>query len=45
MRVTFAEIDRSDLAILEMSEKGVGLGIEAGYVIAIVNTQPTPVVG
>jgi nucleoside 2-deoxyribosyltransferase len=31
MDVSFREIDRSDLVVLEMSEKGVGLGIEAGY--------------
>ena len=31
---TFEEIDKSDLVILEMSEKGVGLGIEAGYAVA-----------
>jgi len=34
MRRTFEEIDKSDLVILEMSEKGVGLGIEAGYAVA-----------
>ena len=34
MRITFEEIDKSDFVILEMSEKGVGLGIEAGYAIA-----------
>ena len=31
MRQTFGEIDRSDLVVVELSEKGVGLGIEAGY--------------
>ena len=31
---TFTEIDRSDLIVMEMSEKGVGLGIEAGYAYA-----------
>ena len=34
MRITFEEIDKSDFVILEMSEKGVGLGIEAGYAVA-----------
>ncbi len=34
MERTFAEIDQSDIVILEMSEKGVGLGIEAGYAVA-----------
>ena len=33
MRIAFAEIDKSDFVILEMSEKGVGLGIEAGYAV------------
>ena len=33
MRITFEEIDKSDFVILEMSEKGVGLGIEAGYAV------------
>lgn len=31
MQRTFAVIDQSDLVVMEMSEKGVGLGIEAGY--------------
>lgn len=31
MRQTFQIIDQSDIVVLEMSEKGVGLGIEAGY--------------
>ena len=31
MRRTLQEIDRSDLVVVELSEKGVGLGIEAGY--------------
>ena len=35
MRITFEEIDKSDFVILEMSEKGVGLGIEAGYAVAM----------
>jgi len=34
MQRTFREIDESDLVILEMSDKGVGLGIEAGYAVA-----------
>jgi 2'-deoxynucleoside 5'-phosphate N-hydrolase len=34
MRRTFAVIDESDLVVMEMSEKGVGLGIEAGYAYA-----------
>lgn len=34
MDVSFREIDRSDGVVLEMSEKGVGLGIEAGYAYA-----------
>ena len=35
MRITFDEIDKSDFVILDMSEKGVGLGIEAGYAAAM----------
>lgn len=31
MRQTFAEIVASDLVVVELTEKGVGLGIEAGY--------------
>jgi nucleoside 2-deoxyribosyltransferase len=31
MQKTFAEIDSSDIVVVELSEKGVGLGIEAGY--------------
>jgi nucleoside 2-deoxyribosyltransferase len=34
MRRTFTIIDQSDLIVMEMSEKGVGLGIEAGYAYA-----------
>jgi len=34
MKITFEIIDGSDFVILEMSEKGVGLGIEAGYCVA-----------
>ncbi len=31
MQLTFNEIKNSDLVLIEFSEKGVGLGIEAGY--------------
>lgn len=31
MDLTFKEIDSCDILIIEFSEKGVGLGIEAGY--------------
>jgi len=31
MRRTFAAIDASDLVIVDLTEKGVGVGIEAGY--------------
>lgn len=31
MRRTFAEIESSDIVVVELSEKGVGVGIEAGY--------------
>ncbi len=34
MRQTFAIMDQSDLIVMEMSVKGVGLGIEAGYAFA-----------
>jgi nucleoside 2-deoxyribosyltransferase len=34
MEKTFKEIDSCDLMIIEFSEKGVGLGIEAGYAFA-----------
>lgn len=34
MKATFKEIDSSDLVLVEVSEKGVGLGIEAGYAYA-----------
>ena len=40
MRETFAAIEQSDLVVVELSEKGVGLGIEAGYAFA----QGIPVV-
>ena len=31
MRRTFAEIDNSHLVVVDLTEKGVGVGIEAGY--------------
>ncbi|MGE3975136.1 MAG: nucleoside 2-deoxyribosyltransferase [Bdellovibrionales bacterium] len=31
MRKTFEMIDNSDAVLIELTEKGVGLGIEAGY--------------
>ncbi|MDP6293441.1 MAG: nucleoside 2-deoxyribosyltransferase [Candidatus Woesearchaeota archaeon] len=31
MKLAFSIIDRSDMVMVEFSEKGVGLGIEAGY--------------
>jgi 2'-deoxynucleoside 5'-phosphate N-hydrolase len=34
MQRTFHEIELADIVVLEMSEKGVGLGIEAGYAYA-----------
>ena len=34
MKETFRRIDSSDLVVIEFSEKGVGLGIEAGYAFA-----------
>lgn len=34
MTKTFEEIDSSDMLVIEFSEKGVGLGIEAGYAFA-----------
>ncbi len=34
MKLTFELIDKSDVLIIEFSEKGVGLGIEAGYAYA-----------
>jgi len=34
MKLTFKLIDESELLIVEFSEKGVGLGIEAGYAYA-----------
>jgi hypothetical protein len=35
MAKTFEEIDASDVVVIEFSEKGVGLGIEAGYAAGI----------
>ncbi len=40
MRLSFQLIDRANLVLVELSEKGVGLGIEAGYAHA----QGIPVV-
>lgn len=34
MKATFDKIDECDLVIIDLSEKGVGLGIEAGYAYA-----------
>lgn len=34
MQRSFAEIDTSDLVVIELTEKGVGVGIEAGYACA-----------
>lgn len=34
MKLTFEKIDRCDLVIIDLTEKGVGLGIEAGYAYA-----------
>ncbi|HBW35626.1 nucleoside 2-deoxyribosyltransferase [Desulfosporosinus sp. BICA1-9] len=34
MKATFEEIDSSNIVMLDLSEKGVGLGIEAGYAYA-----------
>lgn len=31
MQTTFEQINHSDLILIDISEKGVGLGIEAGY--------------
>lgn len=31
MRKTFEEIESSDVVVVELTEKGVGVGIEAGY--------------
>ncbi len=35
MQRSFAAIQASDLVIVELSEKGVGLGIEAGFAVAV----------
>ena len=40
MRETFRIIDASDIAVIDLTEKGVGLGIEAGYAWA----QGVPIV-
>ena len=42
MTKTFEEIDSADFLVIEFSEKGVGLGIEAGYAFA--NHKPIFVV-
>jgi len=34
MKRAFKEIDQAEIIILEMTEKGIGLGIEAGYASA-----------
>lgn len=34
MQKSFHEIDQSDMIVVELSEKGVGIGIEAGYAYA-----------
>jgi nucleoside 2-deoxyribosyltransferase len=34
MRLTFDQIDSSDAVVIDLTEKGVGLGIEAGYAVA-----------
>ena len=34
MQRTFTEIDSSDLIVVDLTEKGVGLGIESGYAYA-----------
>jgi 2'-deoxynucleoside 5'-phosphate N-hydrolase len=34
MRLSLRELDACDLAVVDLSEKGVGLGIEAGYAYA-----------
>ena len=35
MARTFEEIDSSDLVVIDLTEKGVGVGIEAGYAHAM----------
>ena len=34
MQKTFDEIDASDVVVVDLTEKGVGVGIEAGYAFA-----------
>lgn len=34
MQRSFAEIEASDVVVIELTEKGVGVGIEAGYAYA-----------
>ena len=34
MKLTFEKIDTCDLVIIDLTEKGVGVGIEAGYAYA-----------
>ncbi|NLY46073.1 MAG: nucleoside 2-deoxyribosyltransferase [Tissierella sp.] len=34
MKLTFEKIEDCDLVVIDLSEKGVGLGIEAGYAFA-----------
>lgn len=34
MKLTFEKIDICDLVVIDLTEKGVGLGIEAGYAYA-----------
>jgi nucleoside 2-deoxyribosyltransferase len=34
MQQTFSEIDTSDVVVVDLTEKGVGVGIEAGYAFA-----------
>lgn len=34
MRLTFSELDACDLLLVDLAEKGVGVGIEAGYAAA-----------
>lgn len=34
MKLTFDKIDICDLVIIDLTEKGVGLGVEAGYAYA-----------
>jgi len=34
MRISFEQIDSSDFILIDLTEKGVGIGIEAGYAYA-----------